>query len=114
MEYVMAEIDFTGSDDVNFKGFKVQGVESLKCWENQIKTKIDALFEDRGYTEIYHSDNDQTTFESAKELFATVKLKKITQEEFEVISRLVGQSYGNTTEFMEYDAPEPKKTKKPK
>lgn len=72
------------------------------------------MFEDSGYAEIYHSDNDQTTFESAEELFATVKLKKITQEEFEVVSRLAGQSYGNTTEFMEYYAPEPKKTKKPK
>ena len=114
MEYVIAEIDFLGNYDVDFKGFVAKEVTSLKDWKNQIKTKVEKLFEDSRYTEIYHSDNDKTTFESAEELFATVKLKKITQEEFEVISRLVGQSYGNTTEFMEYDAPEPKKTKKPK
>lgn len=115
MEYVIAKINFSGNDDVDFRGFVVQEVTSLEDWKNQIKTKIDNKFEeDGGAVEIYHSDNDSTPFESAEELFNTVKLKKITQEEFEAITRVIGASYGNTTDFMEYDAPEPKKTRKPK
>ena len=112
MEYVIAEINFSGNDDVDFRGFVAQEVTSLEDWKNQIKTKIDAKFEEDSYVEIYHSDNDSTPFESAEELFDTIKLKKVTQQEFEVITRVIGSSYGNTADFMEYDAPQPKKSKK--
>jgi hypothetical protein len=114
MEYVMAEINFSGNDDVNFQGFKLACVESLEDWQNQIKAKVEERFEENGYVEIYHSDNDSTPFDSAEELINTVTLKKITKAEFEAVSSVVGQSYGNTEDFMDYDAPVPKKTRKPK
>lgn len=111
MEYVMLEVDFTGNDDAHVVGFIAREVESEKEWLKQIKSAIrEKLKDNDGYIDIYNSDNNSTPFESLDDVLDTFSMKKITKEEFLVLSNLFGSydnvvEYGHTDDFLDYAPP---------
>lgn len=114
MEYVMVEISFLGNDDIDFQGFKICEVESKKEWEKQIKNNIQQELDDGdGNFTIYSSDNDGTPFESLEEVWDTLTFKKINEEEFKIVSKVLGfkgkdVEYGHTPGFLDYTSLTPK------
>lgn len=111
MEYIMLEVDFTGNDDAHVVGFIAREVESEKEWLKQIKSAIRQELKDNdGYINISNSDNCETPFDSLEEVLSTFSMKKITKEEFLVLSNLFGSydnvvEYGHTDNFLDYAPP---------
>jgi hypothetical protein len=119
MEYVMAKVSFLGSDDVNFKGFTAMKVDSLENWKKSVEECVAEVIEEEGHIKVYHSDNCATYFESAEEILRSIKFQKITEDEFKVLSKLLGGNdqevqYGNTIDILEYDPPQPVEVSKKK
>lgn len=113
MELVLAKINFSGSDDVNYEGYVVREVNSLKDWKDQVKASITNRFEEgNGFLEVYHSDNDQTTFESVEELFDKITFRKITTEQYKALDELSLTQFGHVDDFLDYAAPVAKKKNK--
>ena len=120
MEYVLLKMSFVGNDDANVEGFVAKPVESQKAWEKQIKNAIKADLDDSsGCMTIYHSDNDGTPFESVAEVWQTLKFKKITEDQFDALSKLFqgnkkSVEFGHVPSFLNYTPEAPAKKVSPK
>jgi hypothetical protein len=101
--FAMIKIDFVGNDDFHFQGFKIGQTSSVQATLDVIRENLEQAFEDEdGIIEIYHSDNDQTPFESLEEVMDTLSVEEITEAEFNTLKKFIGEEYGKTTSFMEF------------
>lgn len=101
--YAMIKIDFVGNDDFHFQGFKIGMTKSIQATIELIRDNLEQEFEDDGgILEIYHSDNDQTPFESVDEVMQTLEINEISEVEYQTLKKFIGTDYGKTTSFMEF------------
>lgn len=112
MEYVMVEMNFTGSDNGFFQAFKIQQVESQEQYESLVKNKMTQELEKYGEIKIFSDDIHYTSFDSVENIWPAIRFQKVTQEEVNVMKKLLGRSednleHGPTPDFFRYDTPKP-------
>ena len=101
MKYYIVKIDVDYADEFDVQGFELIKSElDQKSFKKQYYDDIE-MFADGEDEDIYPIEgffgtNENIRFENRKELEEGITIKEITEEEYKVIKKVLGNNYGHS------------------
>lgn len=86
------------ADEMNIDGWVIMEEEEWK----EIKKKVAAK---KGYISVGFGTNEDNEYSNGKDFLNTLEVTKLSDDEYSVLNKIFGESYGNTgfTGVWEYD-----------
>lgn len=99
-KYYLLDFNADYGDEFDVNAFKVLTEEEYNKGVEQSKINLEKYFKERGTFSIGFGTNEDIEFDSAKDYWKSFTVKKITKQEADIITKLLGKSYGVCTYFF--------------